>query len=426
MPFNNPVVAGEELIRSSMRSENFQSSTESETGEGAGWAVFRDGRAEFNAITVRGNTSGQSAAFEDLSASNEIYYQGNALSDLLDAKNNGPVAYGAIPSGPTRVIGEGSGAALLDLAFTCSPDRLYTFEILPFRAAPNVNGVNMLIELRYRTDENTNTAVTDPALFMHEETTYGDNFINMSALRTIAGAVFTSTEQMIKVGVWFRVIETGGSYEATIPAVDGVQLMIHDVGPWTLSNTGVNRFDGGGSSATYRKFFVGPYASRSYDGSGANIGYEDQYAMQGDIGIDGNRRSWIWFDANATGTGNGGNMNDMQGAASLDYFDVYLNYDHWYFATGTAVIGCHNSNLVTATEQGGAVYDRKRVGGWARDEGRWVSLLGTDIATEALAGRLEGIVLGNTGSADREFYGYAHGANGVGGQAPGLRAGYYK
>lgn len=47
MPFRNPILAGDTLIRVAMQSENF------ETGI-AGWRIERDGDAEFNDITVRG------------------------------------------------------------------------------------------------------------------------------------------------------------------------------------------------------------------------------------------------------------------------------------------------------------------------------------------------------------------------------------
>jgi hypothetical protein len=47
MPFGNPILAGDTLIRVAMQSENFQSGV-------AGWRIERLGNAEFNDVTVRG------------------------------------------------------------------------------------------------------------------------------------------------------------------------------------------------------------------------------------------------------------------------------------------------------------------------------------------------------------------------------------
>ncbi len=48
MTFSNPIVAGEELIRSAINSENYVAGT-------SGWRIARDGNAEFLDVTVRGD-----------------------------------------------------------------------------------------------------------------------------------------------------------------------------------------------------------------------------------------------------------------------------------------------------------------------------------------------------------------------------------
>lgn len=50
MTFSNPIVAGEELIRSAIKSENYAAGT-------AGWRIAREGDAEFNDVEVRGTFS---------------------------------------------------------------------------------------------------------------------------------------------------------------------------------------------------------------------------------------------------------------------------------------------------------------------------------------------------------------------------------
>lgn len=48
MTFSNPIVAGEELVRSAIRSPDFAAGV-------AGWIIRRDGSAEFNDVTARGS-----------------------------------------------------------------------------------------------------------------------------------------------------------------------------------------------------------------------------------------------------------------------------------------------------------------------------------------------------------------------------------
>jgi hypothetical protein len=48
MPFGNPILAGNTLNRTSMQSEDFVAGV-------SGWAIYRDGSAEFNDVVVRGD-----------------------------------------------------------------------------------------------------------------------------------------------------------------------------------------------------------------------------------------------------------------------------------------------------------------------------------------------------------------------------------
>lgn len=50
MPFSNPLVAGNTLIRESIESEGFQTGIQ-------GWSIQRDGDAEFNDVSIRGELS---------------------------------------------------------------------------------------------------------------------------------------------------------------------------------------------------------------------------------------------------------------------------------------------------------------------------------------------------------------------------------
>lgn len=53
MAYSNPIVAGDTLVRDAIKSENYMTGV-------SGWAIFRDGTAEFNNITARGNITASS------------------------------------------------------------------------------------------------------------------------------------------------------------------------------------------------------------------------------------------------------------------------------------------------------------------------------------------------------------------------------
>jgi len=82
MPFSNPIVAGSTLVRPAIQSPDYVAGV-------SGWAIKRDGTAEFNDVTVRGTiVSGNGlvtlndggVAVEDALAEYEINYSGGFLA----------------------------------------------------------------------------------------------------------------------------------------------------------------------------------------------------------------------------------------------------------------------------------------------------------------------------------------------------------
>jgi hypothetical protein len=47
MPYRNPIVAGTQLVRAAIQSQDYAAGV-------SGWIVGRDGSAEFNNVTIRG------------------------------------------------------------------------------------------------------------------------------------------------------------------------------------------------------------------------------------------------------------------------------------------------------------------------------------------------------------------------------------
>lgn len=424
MPFNNPIVAGEELIRNSIRSENFVSAEDSEEGDGSGWSVNRDGTAEFSDILVRGNVEGDNGAFNNVSANSTFTYKGEELQTILDALPRGLQAFGYLGGGTYTVSG-GVFRYLIELDIATVPGRAYRCYSTHNRATSTTTTESVRYIIAW-TDNGSQPVIGAGGTSVGAVSQFTTPITNRTDSLQIEYVHYADATRL-RVALAFDA-EFGNPVQLQF---DEIKFFIEDVGP-VKSDTGINRYSGGGGAAVFKSFQISSYGSRSYRGNGSlytpSSGDIQQYCMGGDAGVDGNRRSWIWFDANLNTGGNGlGSINDMQGADSFDYFDVYLYYPHWYFGSGgTAFIGHHNSNVITNTEQGGGVYGEKTEGWPGRNIGKWVSLLGTGIASAALAGTIEGITLGNTGNATLNHYGYAFGFNNGSGFAPQLRAGYYK
>lgn len=407
MPFNNPILAGEELIRSAIRSEDFVT-------EVSGWRISRDGTAEFNTLSIR----------DTITASNVIL-GGESVRTSLEQKSNGLISYHARTTSSVTVA-TGVERPVVKLNYTVPPGRTVRYEVTGGVYTNGPNPAHFSVHVRY-TGDGSEPTLSSPIIRRT------DVYVPGGGLPVGFKLSFYQYEPAglnVKTLVSFIQNMPGGQTGAMYGInYWPIEVSVTDIGKGLPSN-GEN-FDGGsGTAPTFRSFDIQPYASRSYTGSGAHLPYDNQYMMQGDIGIDGNRRSWMWFDANSTAGGNGlGSLNDMQGATAIDYFEVYLYYPHWYYSNGgNCWIGHHNSNVVTNTEQTGPNIAYKEVlESWpGRNIGKWINLKGSGIEAAALAGTIEGLILGNTGSASRTDYGYAYGATGVLGRCPGLRAGYWK
>ena len=180
-------------------------------------------------------------------------------------------------------------------------------------------------------------------------------------------------------------------------------------------------------------FDIQPYSSRSYEGDGSLLssGQGDTYLYQGDIGVDGNRRSWMWFDPNTAGLGSNGSLNGMFGVplADVELCELFLFYDHWYNSSGgVSYLGWHTGNSPGANVEPAGGFPQRILTNWpGRDVGMWINLKQNgEIMDRIRDGTLKGFMLGNTGNATRNHYGYAIGANGALGRKPGFRAVYYK
>lgn len=409
MAFTNPILAGEELVRSGIKSGDYESGLD-------GWRITRDGGAEFNTLSAR----------ETIGAT-DFVVAGDSLTSLLSRKNEGLISYHSRNT-TSNTVANAVEQPVSKLNWTVPANRMVRYEMVGGVYTNGPAHAHVSIFVRY--ELGVGVAAPEPTLaspVLRQAGVFipGGGYVTSFK---IAFYQYETVETNMKTMVTFTQNMPGGQTCAMYGSNNWpAEVSVSDIGDQFPSN-GVNYNGGGGVATTFRSFDILPYASRSYKGNGAALPYDNQYMMQGDIGIDGNRRSWAWFDANSTAGGNGlGSLNDMVGATDVDYFEIRLNYPHWYYSTGgNAWLGHHNSNVVTATEQGGGAPQEKMQSWPARNYAQWVDLRGTGIETGARAGTMEGIILGNTPSSSLIDYGYAFGANGISGQAPGLKAGYWK
>lgn len=404
MPFNNPILAGEELIRSAIRSEDFITDV-------SGWRIARDGSAEFNSLSVRDTISAE-----------DVLIQGESVKNKLASIPQGIVA-AHLRTTYSIATAAGTERSVMRLNVPIIGGRTYKVTSrMPIFVNSATRGY-VEYYLRY-TLNGTNPTLSSP-LLRHDVIEVPAGGVPISA--RFEFPFLNAADADLRLLLSYKGLTPAANFQVSAEPTWPAEIEVTDIG-LGFPGGGANDDTGTGSAAVFRSFNIQPYASRGYTAAGNALPYNNQYMHQGDIGVDGNRRSWAWFDVNNTGGGNGlGSIADMAGASSVDYIELYLYYPHWYYSSGgNAWIGHHNSAVVTPTEQGGASY-KEALDFWpGRNVGKWVNINNAAFRGALLAGAFKGIVLGNTGSASLDDYGYAFGANGVLGQTPGLRAGYWK
>src|SRR4029077_18628134 len=62
------------------------------------------------------------------------------------------------------------------------------------------------------------------------------------------------------------------------------------------------------------------------------VGWNNRYMMQGDPHVGGkNYRSWCTFDPLTFGVGDRGSLIDMVSTPKIDYLQIFLYFEHWYY-----------------------------------------------------------------------------------------------
>lgn len=140
--------------------------------------------------------------------------------------------------------------------------------------------------------------------------------------------------------------------------------------------------------------------------------YGEPWSQEWEGGIQG---GMMGFDDNDI-------RNSLSGAA-IEKVELYLHSQHWwYYAGGTAIIGCHNARGWQGWFQE-INYNVARQRYTTRDQGFWITLpnwVGDNFRDNKLAG-----ITTHANSSDPWYYGYFHGTN-DGWKKPKLRITYRK
>jgi hypothetical protein len=426
MAFNDPILAGNVLIREAIQSPNF--SIDGDTA--VGWQIAKDGSATFNNVTIGSSSYDISntgeASFEIVNANTDIIIAGASLLDELDALPKGLIAFGdstslnqvltqwtldSVTFGPNLTTAHlVASLAVGDMR----ADRFYriTVKFLILHSA-HLNAYRYT--LRYTTDG------TDP--------TTGSAILNGSDTYQSSSVATTAADGE---GAWISCIykppsdtevttfalsiapRTSLAESANVDLSDPntqLEFSIEDMGREDrIISTQLAQLEkfGGGSDPAPQTSHVKTYAanwSRGWNNSGADIYSTNDLLVQGFLSGYGTRRSWIGFPFSTI-------QSDLVGA-TVTKVEVYLYFEHWHFiAGGTASIGFHTSTATSAPSYNAGLDNlgELEISNWGRNVGKWVNLQGAGAFTGVgwKTGAHTGITL-SAPSTNELYYGKARG-----------------
>lgn len=405
MPFNNPIVAGDTLIRAAIESENF-----SDIEPGTGWQISRDGTATFNSLSTRGDASGDTASYDTVSATSSLLYRGDELEDLLTPLGGQALAFGFLTaSSATNTSGIETGIMRLSAPIEHGRGIL-------IRAAMGIfsnPAGHATILIRY-TEDGSEPTFSSTILKQTNIATTSGAFVNEVAIsRYHLNGLSVGTTGTIKLLLTFTGNIAAGSYGIFATSSYPIDVTVHDAGP-TAPLTGVVDTGAANPPKSFKSFQLTATNSVTFYGDGTQR-TDSAFRFQGQTPFftpNGNQFSYLEWNS----------ATDIVGVARADiaYLDVYIRFDHWHSsAGGTAVLGSSGTL--------GEFNNVQQIGWEGRGIGKWISILtmsNTALFDQIVAGGTWSVKLGPGLSTSTIYYGYARGHTMA--DPPLLRAGYYK
>jgi hypothetical protein len=329
MAFTNPILAGDQLVRSGIESDNYVPGV-------SGWRIARDGAAEFDNVGIRG----------DLWVPT-IIYNGQEISSYWNRKAGGLVAW--IRGYPTTSISGASGEAqIFATEAAVTSDRAY--EVALDGVTPDIaNPDQCEYHIHYLLNSSSApTHANSPTMAM----TLRLSQFRMGQCRAVYVPPNNGT---LKITATICTLD-GNQVRNWCPG-DGGILSIRDIGPKVNQSGTVGT---GAPVKILKEWTITANSSRTYLGDGTLR--TDQYAtslVMGDwANGKGNQRAW-WTFSNADDSTY---LDDLINVAQADVLIAEVRlapYQYWNNLTNSGYIslGFHNTkdSLPAGNEPSGGI-----------------------------------------------------------------------
>ena len=419
MEFGNPIVGQEDLIRSAIKSPDFN--TDPESGNVTGWRIARDGSATFYNLTI-GSTNFNidqdgNAVFQSVTA-DDITLNGEDLAGILAEKALGTLAivtlsgvtagyngtsllFGrvVIPNfDATRQYAIGGSGVHFDKQAVTGFTRLTIRAYLAWDT-PATTASSQLVEYQFLSDSASGSDWIVSFRHLFQDSSPGGTDAHIAWYFTTN---VNNTAGLVCAGY----DNAGGTPGSRIYAEDAGDIVTY------------TDFNMGGGGGTPPQSYTKTYAaneSASYQQDGSNRGIADCY--QGRYSAtNGNQYSMIGFDDTQI-------RSDLSGA-TITKVELYLNNNHFYSNSGgNAVIGTHNQTTLSGSHSSSQINDNLQQTHFDLGQAKWITIPNS-IGNALRDNTAKGIALGPGPTTSQSYYGYFAG-NGQSGE-PQLRITYTK
>jgi hypothetical protein len=399
MAFTNPILSGEELNRTGIRSENYV------PGE-SGWRVANDGAAEFDNIGIRGNIWAPSITLNG--------------QDLTTRLNNAPKGLTAFITG-TPVVATTTEQRFMLVDFDIVAGRYYEVFVTNITAdRGNVGAIEYHLRWTFGTNPAIPTTSSDLVCNSLRHSQFQlpvirFTFWSGATARARVAAFITSLD-----GVEVRTWAPGAG--CTLGVID------HGIAPY--AHPGQGTVGSGIIPKVLKEWTITANNSYTYHGDGVrriDARINDLVAGDWENGR-GNQRAWWTFSA-----ADALKLDELIGVPLVDVeiAEVYLWNLQWRSLTddGYVTLGFHNQNdlFLYAGEPPGGVPNVYRP--FVSGGGGWLSIkpggpVPTDFLTSMREGYLNGFMVGNS-TFGQQYCGVFDGYD-SGPAAPKLHMRYWK
>lgn len=415
MEFGNPIVGGEDLIRSAIKSPDFN--TDQEGGDVQGWRIAQDGSATFYNLTI-GSTNFNidedgNAVFQSLTAQ-DITLNGTNLADTLNALPAGIQAVTSLAGTSARYNGtELVFARLLFPNFRASRQTVIgASNIYVAKSATTIAYVLIRIRINWGSDP----GITGTELMRHQIIFPDSNNNSQSITLRHPWTNSGHDGEDLYVNFTFSASTADATTGAFISAQTGSRVYVEDMGPAPDYQT--YTMVGGSTPPPPPTQYVKTYSangSGSYQSDGTNRGvaqvYQGYYSS-----TNGNGYSIITFPYSTI-------QSDLSGA-TINKVELYLDNTHFYSnGGGQAIIGTHNQTSASGNHASSQITDDITRVSFTYGQAKWVTIPNS-IGTALKGNTAKGIALGPGPSSSQSYYGYFQGATQTG--KPQLRITYTK